>query len=116
MQLYFDEIRNVKDKYTMKNPKIILTIIAIIIFSTVGVLVYTLSNQGQDSDSNSDSNSKENLTVSVSILPQEYFVEKVGGDKVQVSAMIPPGASPATYEPTPSDLANLENSEIYFRF
>ncbi|RJS87465.1 hypothetical protein CW704_02755 [Candidatus Bathyarchaeota archaeon] len=37
----------------------------------------------------------------VTILPQAEFVEKVGGERVQVTIMVPPGASPHTYEPTP---------------
>jgi len=33
------------------------------------------------------------LRVAVSILPQKYFVEKIGGERVDVVAMIPAGAS-----------------------
>jgi zinc transport system substrate-binding protein len=51
----------------------------------------------------------------VSILPQKYFVEKIAGDKFDVKVMIPPGASPATYEPSPSDLVNLHKAAAYFR-
>lgn len=50
----------------------------------------------------------------VSILPQEYFVERIGGDKVKVSTMIPPGGNPHTYEPTPGQLINLSQADIYF--
>ena len=61
---------------------------------------------------------KENLTqeqilVAVSILPQIEFVEKVGGDKVKVMVMVPPGASPHTYEPTPNQMIDLSNAKIY---
>ncbi len=46
----------------------------------------------------------EKPVVSVSILPQKYFLERLAGDLVEVNVMIPPGASPATYEPTVSQL------------
>jgi len=55
------------------------------------------------------------MTVFVSILPQRYFVERVGGDRVAVSVMVGPGQSPATYEPTPRQMAHLSEAQIYFR-
>lgn len=54
------------------------------------------------------------LKVTVSILPQKYFVERIGGDRVEVSVMVLPGANPATYEPKPRQMVDLTNSKIYF--
>lgn len=54
------------------------------------------------------------LQVIVSILPQEYFVERIGGGLVKVSVMVQPGASPATYEPKPRQMAALSEADIYF--
>jgi len=56
----------------------------------------------------------DKLTVVVSILPQVWFVEQIGGDLVDVTAMVGPGHSPATYEPTPRQLARLQTADIYF--
>jgi zinc transport system substrate-binding protein len=58
---------------------------------------------------------KEQLAVAVSILPQADFVEHIGGDRVKVIVMIPPGASPATYEPTTSQLRSLSNAKLYVK-
>ena len=52
--------------------------------------------------------------VTVSILPQKYFVEKIAGDKVNVNVMVKPGFSPATYEPKTSQMKKLSDSSIYF--
>ena len=52
--------------------------------------------------------------VTVSILPQKYFVEKIAGDKVKVNVMVKPGASPATYEPKISQMRMLSKSKVYF--
>lgn len=57
----------------------------------------------------------EQLNVVVSILPQAYFVEQIGEDRVDVSVMIPPGGNPHTYEPTPSQLTNLSQADIYVK-
>jgi zinc transport system substrate-binding protein len=53
--------------------------------------------------------------IIVSILPQKFFVEQIGGNLVTVNAMIGPGYSPATYEPTPQDIQKLNTAQIYFR-
>jgi len=55
------------------------------------------------------------IRVVVTILPQAEFVEKVGGERVQVMVMVPPGASPHTYEPTPRQLIEISKAEIYFQ-
>ncbi len=54
-------------------------------------------------------------TVTVSIVPQKFFVEKIAGDRFNINIMIPPGGSPATYEPTPQQMMQLSASEAYFR-
>lgn len=53
-------------------------------------------------------------TVSVSILPQRYFVERVAGDYVTVNVMIPPGANPAVSDLNTEQLQALHNSSVYF--
>ncbi|MBN2516706.1 MAG: zinc ABC transporter substrate-binding protein [Deltaproteobacteria bacterium] len=55
------------------------------------------------------------ISAFVSILPQAYFVERVGGSYVNVSVLVGPGQSPATYEPTPKQMARLGRSQLYFR-
>lgn len=61
------------------------------------------------------SQSADKPVISVSILPQQYFIERIAGDKVEVNVMIPPGASPATYDPTVSQLSDLDRSSLYLR-
>lgn len=54
------------------------------------------------------------LKVTVSIVPQKYFVQKITGALVDVSVMVLPGASPAIYEPKPQQMVDLTRSKIYF--
>jgi zinc transport system substrate-binding protein len=56
----------------------------------------------------------DKLPVFASILPLKYFVEHIGGDRVSVSVMVQPGASPATYEPKPMQMAALSRTRLYF--
>jgi zinc transport system substrate-binding protein len=79
----------------------------------IGILILTLFVVGCSNVSQEQK--YEELNVVVSILPQKTFVQAVGGNLVNVKELIPPGGSPATYEPRPSDLALVENADIYFR-
>ena len=54
------------------------------------------------------------LQVTVSILPQAYFVERIGGDALEVNVMVGPGEEAHTYEPSPEQMKTLSNSKIFF--
>ena len=62
----------------------------------------------------SDANQKQ-LPVFVSIEPQAYFVERIGGARVSVDVLVHPGESPATYAPTPMQISKLAKAKIFFR-
>lgn len=55
------------------------------------------------------------LNVFVSIPPQKFFVEKIGGDRVTVHVMLAPGQNPETFEPRPRQISMLSNTQVYFR-
>lgn len=84
-------------------------VLILIIFITI-VIVSGCGTQG-------DSLEKPSLRprISVSILPQKFFLEKLTGDQFFINVMIPPGYSPATYEPTPKQIRLLNDSLMYFR-
>jgi zinc transport system substrate-binding protein len=54
------------------------------------------------------------LKVFVSVPPQRYIVQAVGGPRVEVSVLAPPGADPHTYEPRPRQMVELSRAAIYF--
>jgi zinc transport system substrate-binding protein len=62
----------------------------------------------------SNSFSAAPVKIFVSIQPQKYFVEKIGGKLVDISVMVAPGASPAIYEPKPQQMVALTKTRIYF--
>lgn len=57
----------------------------------------------------------EKIPVAVTILPQVYFLERIGGDYTDVKVMIPKGMNPETYEPTPQHLISLSKARIYVK-
>ena len=53
------------------------------------------------------------ILVTVSIPPQAWVVEQIGGDLVSVQAMAGPSDDPHTYEPKPAQMAALAGTELY---
>jgi len=64
---------------------------------------------------NSKQNKVDNKLISVSILPQKYFIERIAGEDFKVNVLIPPGASPASYEPTPKQMQEMSQSSLYLK-
>jgi len=53
--------------------------------------------------------------ISVSILPLKYWVDEISGGDFEVTVVIPPGASPETYEPIPSQMKEVARSIGYIQ-
>ena len=53
------------------------------------------------------------LNIMVTMLPQKYFVERIGGDRVNVSVMVGKGIEPENYEPKPQQLKDLSDADAY---
>ena len=62
---------------------------------------------------NVSGNASGTIRVAATIAPLGDFVRAVGGDKVAVTVVVPPGAEPHTFEPTPSLMADLARADIY---
>jgi zinc transport system substrate-binding protein len=54
------------------------------------------------------------VQVITSFRPFTLLVEPVGGDHVTITQILPPGADPHDYEPTPNDAVALKNGRIFF--
>ncbi len=91
----------------MEIRRILIITILILFLVVAGMFIYSASQ------SQLSSNSSDKIDVVVSIPPQAEFVEKVGGDKVEVTTMVPAGANPHTYEPLPEQLKEVSNAKMY---
>jgi zinc transport system substrate-binding protein len=78
----------------------------------VFLLVYVLI--GVCSAENKTTTTTKKPIVSVSILPQKFFVEQIAGDFLQVNVILPPGSSPEDFEPTPRQIQGVSSSKFYF--
>lgn len=55
---------------------------------------------------------RELKVITVSIEPFRFFTETVAGDIYSINVIVPPGASPATYEPPPAVIRGINNSDL----
>ncbi len=54
----------------------------------------------------------DRLRVVATVPPQAWLVKRLGGDRVEVDVLLPPGASEHTYEPTPQQVARLSDARL----
>lgn len=80
----------------------------ILVFAIFVVLVSCSSNKSSEKK-------QESNVITVSILPQKTFVEKIAGDDFEINLLIPPGSSPAAYTLLPSQLKDISRSAVWFR-
>lgn len=85
----------------MKRKSFILTMLIILTLTFSGC-----TNIKEKSNS-------EKLKVMVTIYPLKEFAETIGGEKVEVSLMVPEGSEPHDFEPKTKDLTELNNSKIF---
>ncbi len=55
------------------------------------------------------------IVVVTSIFPLADFVQNIGGEKVEVVTLLPPGAGPHTYEPTPDKVKNVTRASLFVK-
>ena len=60
-------------------------------------------------------NAEDQLEIWVSILPQHQIVQRIAGTHARTEVLVKPGHSPATYEPTPKQMAELEGADLLIR-
>ncbi len=86
------------------SPKLLLWVIPVL---AIVLFTFTASSCGRGEPVG------EKPVVVVTILPQAEFMKKVGGDRVEVTVMVPPGANVHIYEPSPSQMTILAKAAMY---
>jgi len=89
----------------MNKPSILLGSIAALLFLSIGFFMLRVSNV---------TTQEGKLQVSASFYPLYFFAKEVGGDRANVSNIVPAGAQPHDYEPTPQDIVHIQGSDILF--
>ncbi len=58
---------------------------------------------------------EDEIRIITTIMPLQYFIKAIGGDRVSVAVLIPAGANPHSYEPVPSQMRALSNADLYVK-
>jgi zinc transport system substrate-binding protein len=82
--------------------KILLTVISILVIAT-----FSLGGCGSTPVPGADK-----IRVAVSIAPLADLAQQVGGEYVTVTTLVPPAASPHTYEPTPAQVREVAEASV----
>ncbi len=86
-----------------------IKIIIIIILLLAGITWLYLTKQPSPSYQSSSK-----ITIAASIFPLADIAKNIGKDKIEVITIIPSGASPHTFSPTPSLIKKLNQAQIIF--
>jgi zinc transport system substrate-binding protein len=55
------------------------------------------------------------IRIITSIIPTADFAERIAGEEAEVFSLIPPGASPHSYEPTPGQLERVSTADLFVK-
>lgn len=89
------------------NKKIALIFVGVILLIGIAYVFIT-------ADRSPSIENDVDVKVSVTLFPAYDIARIVGGDRVNVQLILPPGASPHTFDPTPSTLRQLQGSDVFF--
>lgn len=81
------------------------------IFSAIFILLIMVTAIFTGCSSAEKNNEKINIVST--IFPQYDFARNITGDKANLTMLIPPGGESHTYEPTPQDIINIENADVF---
>ncbi|ERP39362.1 metal ABC transporter substrate-binding protein [Chitinivibrio alkaliphilus] len=71
----------------------------------VAILLWGCSPSG-------DQSNEAGLTVQTTLFPLYDFARNIGGERVQVNLLLPPGVSPHSYEPSPRDMVAIDQADL----
>lgn len=79
----------------------------------VALLVLLAVGCGSAGAGDSSGTGKVQVVTTISVL--QDLVKQVGGDRVEVSTIVPVGGSPETFQPSPSDAQKISESQVVFQ-
>ncbi len=86
--------------------KKILFVIGVVAILVLGI--YAVLKMSQNPKSNS-----QKITIVTTLFPLYDFAKNIGQDRVEVFLLLPPGVEAHTFEPKPSDVVKINNSDIF---
>ncbi|WP_214738022.1 zinc ABC transporter substrate-binding protein [Exiguobacterium sp. s162] len=82
-------------------------------FGAVAAGTLLLGACGNTEGDNASESTDGQLTVYASTFALKSMAEEIGGDRVNVEMVIPPGADPHTYEPTSKQMTQIAEADLF---
>ena len=84
----------------------------IFLMACIGLLVFALGGCGAVGGSEK-AGGKVRVVATISVL--QDLAGQVGGDRVEISTIVPVGGSPETFQPSPSDARKISEARVVFK-
>jgi len=84
-------------------------------FGAVAAGTLLLGACGNTEGDNASESTDGQLTVYASTFALKSMAEEIGGDRVNVEMVIPPGADPHTYEPTSKQMTQIAEADLFLK-
>jgi zinc transport system substrate-binding protein len=95
------------------NEKIVIGVVAIAVALALAAgIIDIAAGQNLQQQTAPPSNDTNKLRVIASFFPLYDFARNVGGDRAEVSVMVPAGIEPHDWEPTPRNIADAESADM----
>jgi ABC-type Zn uptake system ZnuABC Zn-binding protein ZnuA len=92
----------------------ILVLVALLAAAGIAVPASRAASQSASQPVHQTASQSGPLKLATSIRPIADLIQNVGGDRVEVLALVPPGGEPEEYDPTPADAAAVGKSRVFF--
>ncbi|NTW30560.1 MAG: zinc ABC transporter solute-binding protein [Candidatus Moranbacteria bacterium] len=93
-----------------------LYVVGSIVFLS-GIILWALTRSGNDRNSTLDKqdvgSKSEKVVIVTTLFPLYDMARAIGGDDADVSLLLPPGMSPHTFDPKPSDIARIAAADVF---
>jgi zinc transport system substrate-binding protein len=81
-----------------------------VILSVILMMAALSACSKKEEQANADN---EKISVIATIFPEYDFLRQIAGEHINLSMLLAPGAESHSYEPTPQDILNVQNSDMF---
>ena len=85
------------------------------VFFILWIIISLIGSPSPAKEISFDKSAQLPIQVFVSIGPHLDFCQQIGGDRISVQLLLPPGKNPATYAPKPQQVQNLGRAQLFFK-
>lgn len=83
------------------------------IFSILIIILLATSCATKTDNKTIENNEDKKIKIVTTIFPPYDFYKNIGKDKIEVKMLLKPGQEAHTYEPTPKDLKDIQDADIF---